>query len=687
MKRIAIFAALVLPAATWAAPETLVPTWEYVPTQVPYTHILDYGADILDNEEYLASLQEGPPHLITHHQLTITHPYFGPMCDLEKIRAGEPEMTAEEAVAAYREHRAQVEEFIRREHEAGVKVVTSYICLMSTGGEPDRRLGIWRFYDNWDAFAEFNVPPKPDDPINWQQRKPDGSEHHFYQKEHPPYAPMFRYSNCVNNPGWQAWTQWVVEEAARAGLDGVFVDNGGSLRCYCDYCRAGFEAWLRERYTPAEIAGLLGGDTGMAETLTPNDLRSAETQLFWQESIHRQLARIRKWGSDIHGSFFVYPNGLHRRAHYLATRSRDADLGMDENSSGAFGGNPGVARRHVVAGLYARHVNDDMLAYRTAPAVGARCRVSNMPYAGYPQRDEANLGPNANTGMLGLAEAAGLGGGGSYLMYRTAQHPWMAQVRATMNDFFARNADLYAGRYPWGQVAIFAPVLPSYFGDARTYQAAGDALALLAGRGLLADLLTENTLSAPALARYRAVIVPGVRIMSDAQMALLADYARAGGTLVLVGDDNASRDQFGRERPPADCAALWGAATATIGPAMAELTEDGALALPEPLRAANQGELVRFAAYVDDWDAPTDLTVHAVNYDVDMGTAHDRVGSVEGLRLSIPLPPGTTATSATLKAPGAEDLDLPITATEGIAQVTIPRLDVYAFVHLMLERR
>lgn len=686
MKRIAVIVSLVIPTVTWAAPENLVPTWAYVPTQVPYTHILDYSADIF-SDEYLAALADGPPHLITHHQLTIAHPYFGPMCDLAKIRAGEPEMSAEEAVEAYREQRARVAEYIRRAHEAGVQVVTSYICLMSTGGEPDRRLGIWRFYDHWDAFAEFNVPPKPADPITWQQRKPDGSEHHFYQKEHPPYAPMFRYSNCVNNPGWQTWVQWVVEEAARAGLDGVFVDNGGSLRCYCEYCRAGFDAWLRERYTPAEIAELFGGDTSMAEDLSATDLRRAETELFWQESIHRHLARIRAWGSAIRGSFFIYPNGLHGRPHYIATRSRDADLGMDENSSGAFGGNPGVARRHVVAGLYARHVNDDMLAYRHAPGSGSRCRVSNMPYAGYPRSDEANLGPNANTGVLGLAEAAGLGGGGSYLMYRPAQHPWMSAVRATMNDFFARNADLYAGRYPWGQVAIFAPVLPNYFGDARTFQTAGNALQVLAGRGLLVDLLTENTLSPQALARYRAVIVPGVRIMSDTQMAMLVDYTRTGGTLVLVGDDNADRDQFGRERPPADRAALFAAATATIGPTMAELAEDGALELPKPLRAADQGELVRFAAYVDNWDAPTDMTVHCVNYDVDIGAAHDRVGSVEGLRLSIPLPLGTTATSATLKAPGAEDLELPITAGAGVTQVTIPRLDIYAFVHLKLERR
>ena len=190
---------------------------------------------------------------------------------------------------------------------------------------------------------------------------------------------------------------------------------------------------------------------------------------------------------------------------------------MDETSGPRR--NPGVARHVVAASM--RHVND-MLADRHAPGSGSRCRVSNMPYAGYPRSDEANLGPNANTGVLGLAEAAGLGGGGSYLMYRPAQHPWMSAVRATMNDFFARNADLYAGRYPWGQVAIFAPVLPNYFGDARTFQTAGNALQVLAGRGLLVDLLTEHA----SRRRWRAaVIVPGVRIMSDTQMAMLVDYA------------------------------------------------------------------------------------------------------------------------------------------------------------------
>ena len=87
MKRIAVIVSLVIPTVTWAAPENLVPTWAYVPTQVPYTHILDYSADIF-SDEYLAALADGPPHLITHHQLTIAHPYFGPM-HLAKIRAGE----------------------------------------------------------------------------------------------------------------------------------------------------------------------------------------------------------------------------------------------------------------------------------------------------------------------------------------------------------------------------------------------------------------------------------------------------------------------------------------------------------------------------------------------------------------------------------------------------------------------
>lgn len=680
MRRTLALLATMACAAAWSAPENLVPTWEYVPTQAPYTHILDYGTDIF-SDEYLASLEVGPPHLITHHQLTISHPYFGPMCDLGRIKAGEPEMSAEEAVEAYRQHRAEVEDYIERAHAAGVQVVTSYICLMTTGGEPDRRLGVWRFWDHWDAFGEFHLPPRPEDPITWQQREPDGSEHHFYTKEHAAYAPMFRYSNCVNNPNFRAYVRWIVEEAARAGLDGVFVDNGGSQRCYCDHCRAGFDARLRERYTTAEIDDLFGGDTGMAEDLSTGDLRCAETQLFWQESIHDELARIRDWGAAIHGSFFVYPNGLHGRPHFMATRFRDADLGMDENSSGAFGGNPGVARRHVVAGLYMQHVNTDMLTYRAAVGIGGRCRASNMAYAGYPQRDEANLGPNAHVGVLALAEAAGLGGGGSALMYRPSTHPWMADVRAMMNDFFARNADLYAGRSPWGQVAVFAPVLPSYFGDNSTWGAAGQALEVLSGDGLLVDLLTENTFSPEALARYEMVVVPSVRIMSDAQMQALIDYADQG-TLVLVGEDTATRDRFGRERPDAARQALLDAADAVLTGSLSDL----AVETPASLRADGEAPLVRFAAYVDDPDAPADLTVHCVNYDVDIGTAHDRVGSVEDLRLTIPLPPGTRAAGPTLIAPGAEDIELPVTGRDGVAVVTIPRLDVYAFLHIPLER-
>ncbi len=683
MKR-ALLAIILLASSAlcYGAPENMLPTFEYPPTQVPFPPILDYGTT--DDPEYLPSLEEGPPYLITHHELTITHPYFGPMCDQARIRANEPEMSAEEAVEAYRQSRDRVEAYIAGTHERGVKVVTSYICLMTTGGHPDLRLGMWRFWDNWDAFSEFNLPPKPADPITWQQRKPDGSEHQFYTKEHPPYAPMFRYSNCPNNPDYRVWHQWIVEEAARAGLDGVFVDNGGSLRCYCEHCREGFDAWLRDRYTGAEIAGLFGGDTSMQADLAAGDLRAAETQLFWQESIHQHLQRIREWGSAIRGSFYIYPNGLHGRAHFMGTRYREADLGMDENSSGAFGGHPGIARRHVVAGLYMRNLNSTMFSFRWAPAIGSTCRVSMMPYAGYPVSDQANLGGNANTGYLGLAEAAAFGGGGTYLMYRPLTNAWMAPVREEMNAFFERNADLYADRYPWGQVAIFAPALPSYFNDRGSEETARAALDLLSARGLLVDLLSENTLSQEALSRYELVVLPRVRILSESQMAAFVGYANAGGRLVIIGEDTAERDHLGRDRAEIARAPLLQCAEAVLPGALTQL-EQGGTALPTPLRDDTAGDLLRFAAYVDDWSEPRELTVHAVNYDVDIGTINDRVGAHEDLRLTIPLPDGTRATSATLHAPGADDLALPITAQADAIQVTLPRFDIYAFVEVDLE--
>lgn len=668
-----------------AAPECLVPTGEYLPTQVPYTYILD-RSNVFE-PDYLERLRVGPPYLLENGDLTAGHPYFGPMCDLGALRAGKPEPSAEEFVARYRQKRAATPDYVKKAHAVGVKLVTAYVCMMTTGGDHEKRTGFWRFYDNWDSFREFHIPPRPGaDPEQWLQRKPDGSPHYFYAHEHPPYKPMVRYANCVNNPGWRAYMQWLIEEAARVGLDGVFVDNAESQRCYCKLCQAGFEKWLRSRYSAQEIKDVFGGDVSLQADVSKGDLRLAETRLFWQASIRAFLADIKRWGAAIHGSFFVFPNGLHGRSHNIAVVYPDCDLAMDENSVGVAGTHPGVAKSHIIAGLHVTRVNDNLLSYRYAAGAGAGCRTNLLCRPGYPKSDQANFGANANVGALGIAEAAAFGGGGCYLHGGPKSAPWLAAVRATYNEFFEKNAGLYKGMFPFGQAGVIAFVLPNYFGDRSAFSSINQGLHLLAERHVLADLIPERVFTLEWIKRYPALVVPNIAIMSDAQVAALVSYAKSGGKLIVLGEKAATRDQFGREREPSGVQNLLNLAVSRYGSDPSEAFATGQPLHGSELCSQDAAPLVRFAAYVNHPSQPTALVLHCVNYDVDLGLKHDRVGAVRDLELAIPLPPQTKPINAVFKAPGEADVPLRVEQIGDRARVRVPKLSIYGLVRLLLER-
>ena len=687
-------------AAVSAAPECMVPTGEYLPTQVPYTHILD-RSDVFA-EDYLDQLKVGPPYLLENGMIQPTHQYFGPMCDLDALRRGEPGPSVQEFVQQYREKAEATREYVKQAKARGVQLVTAYICMNTIGGDPEKRTGFWHFYDNWDTFSEFQIPPRPpDDPETWQQLKADGSPFIAYTRAHLPYKPMFRWTNCINNPSWRTYQQWVTEEAARAGIDGFFVDNAGTQRCYCKHCQTKFAEWLKSRYTEEEIEELLGGDLSMSLDEDEHaDLRKAEVQLFRQESIHDFLADVRRWGSDIHGSFFVFPNGLHRRSHFIGTRFRDCDLAMDENSVGTVGTHPGVAHMHIIAGLHIKHVNDNLVTFKYAAGTGARCRANLLCRSGYPKSDPANLGPNANVGALGIAEAAAFGGGGCYLHRGTKAHPWLAPVRANYNEFFEANADDYRGKYPFGQVGIIAFVLPNYFGDRSAFNGVDQALHVLAAQHILADLIPERVFTPAWISRYAALVMPYMPIVSDSQIAVLTDYVKQGGKLILLGKEVASRDRFGRDRDPQAAGQLLDAATARYDWDLAQAFAEGAPLSGLELCGKQATPLVRLSAYVDDPHEPTELVLHCVNYDVDLGLDHHRVGAISNLDLSVPLPANTRATSAVFKAPGEADVGLKVENGEGRAvaagsdrerspgraRLTIPELRIYGFVHISLQR-
>ncbi|MBU0609967.1 MAG: beta-galactosidase trimerization domain-containing protein [Armatimonadetes bacterium] len=674
-------AVVLLGSAAWGAPEQLVPAGDFILTKLPFTYILDYNDGDYFGGSYEKYHVEGPPGLLHMGTVTPAHSYFGPAHDSAAAQGKRAFPPIGTFVQQYRDRLAEAQRLNDQLRKQGVGQVVAYVCLMTTGGDPDKRTGFWHFYDNWEAFTPLGAGPKPaDDPVLWQQRKPDGSEHHFYTREH--YLPMFfRYSNCVNNPNWQQYMKWVIRGAAEARFDGVFVDNAGSQRCYCKYCQDGFAEHLRSRYTAAELKALFGDDLSLSTD--GKGLRSTETQIFWGESIHRFLDMIRDEGTELRGHFTVFPNGLQGHPLNVEGMFRDADLGMAENSVGTYGTNPGRTRSHVIAGIYVSHTNDNIFAHQISAACGAPCRCAMLTRPGYPKTDPA-WRMNAPAAELGIAEAAAFSGGGCFLHDAPRSYPDLAPARTKYNAFFATHKSWYEGYRPGGSVGVLTMLSQTLTGDRRHVAAAQSLLETLLAAQVPADPVVERELSTD-LSRYPVLIVPPVLNLPDAWVSKLSDYARAGGRLIISqADTTASLDHLRRARDPAAAAAFR-----TLGKPLpddpSELLGPGGplagTALTDPAKA----EALRTAVYVDNPTKPRRLTLHLVNYDVMLGVKGGQTGALQDMPIRLHVPGQQRVRKLTLASPGGADQTIAFKQTGDSVSFMLPRLDIYAICLLELE--
>ncbi len=205
----------------------------------PITYIIDYSTDHLDDiDGYISRIAEAPPHLLHVGHDAPFHNTWGAM----EVRGNKTVRIPPEGI---RQRIERIKEFTSKLHDAGVQMVLPYICNQTIAGNPETREGIWDFYDHWDEYAEFGFGPRPPDPLEWLAREPFGRPHYNYEKRHKYFVPLgqHRYAPCMSNPHYRRYQKAVVENIARAGYDGVFVDNCIE-NCYCMYCQAGFQEYV-----------------------------------------------------------------------------------------------------------------------------------------------------------------------------------------------------------------------------------------------------------------------------------------------------------------------------------------------------------------------------------------------------------------------------------------------------------
>ena len=109
--------------------------------------------------------------------------------------------------------------------------------------------GFFEFYNNlWD---EAELGPKPvSDPLDLLQKNKDGTPIVHDDEDAKPYGVYF---GCLNNRHWRAVLKTWVKRGIERGLDGYVINYFYRHNCVCEHCQEAFKAYLKERFSAAEM--------------------------------------------------------------------------------------------------------------------------------------------------------------------------------------------------------------------------------------------------------------------------------------------------------------------------------------------------------------------------------------------------------------------------------------------------
>ncbi|NOZ19720.1 MAG: hypothetical protein GXP25_01390 [Planctomycetes bacterium] len=690
-----LLVALALPLATAAVAQ------EQCLTSPPFTYVLDYGAQHINSSKYIEHYAPFPPtYLHLGKDVPFTH-NWGPIQALggKNQAYGKKKPYAKEdyirrlSPDEVKQRIADLTKLAKDLHGIGVKWITPYICSMTIGGHAERRTGFWEFYDHWDEYKQFGLGNRPPtDPIQWMQRNPDGSLKFFYTFKgdfYPPYEPNIRYAACHNNPGWRTWLEKVTENIAKCGMDGVFVDNAGSLRCYCPICKKKWREWISKRYTDAERKELFGSTEPEMGNRREPGLLWAETRRFWNSCIAEHMAAIKKAGERISGKpFIVFPNGGERRPENIMQAFPDTDFIMFERSVGPHGTHPGMVLWKVTDELTMKKYNDNIFENKFVQCLRRRVRPMMLTRPGYHVSREVRkmLEMTPSSAALGTAETAAFGGGGGFLI-RPKEVECLAVVK-TYRDFFEQRPDLYDGLDSFAEVGLAVFPEEKYFGNSGHLTQVRKATQHLLDGHILFDYVIHDQFNADNLKKYKAVIVIDADHLSDACVAALREYVASGGKAIVIGKPPEYDDKGRKRETPAFKDLIHSGKVlhmkrlpkygAHLANAIEKVTGQD-LSLFESKQSPTLAK-VRVNAFRKP--GANRLVLHFLNYNVPLGVDAKEPELIGPIKVAMRLPEGMKDVTVTCCAPQGETAELKGTQEDHVLRFALPELRIYKVVEI-----
>lgn len=359
------------------------------------------------------------------------------------------------------------------------------------------------------------------------------------------YGNPVRRFGCVNSPEWKAFVLGQVDDVqARRHPAGIFFDNEAwFVQCHCPVCRAKFREYSRQHY---------GVEMELPERVDVSTQVGRAAQMFLLDS-----------QTEFHQSLLRY---CHRQNPRLLCVPNTCGL----DAWPMHGIEEGVTDLPFYESSSHPPFEDSLYAYKLALAAGHGRNVGRLMYLPSTVAGERGQrvwvetwhafenpsSPLAKEFALGIAEGAACDA--TYVAnydlspstpITDTKDPFNVNIHQTMNryyEFLVRNRGLYLNADQGAPLAILHSVPTDLWTHSADHWA---RLAQSLNRaGVPYEVIVEQDLKAALLARYRAVIVSGVRAISEEGAEQLAAYVKAGGR-VLFGGECGLTDERGEPHP------------------------------------------------------------------------------------------------------------------------------------------
>ncbi|RJQ66904.1 hypothetical protein D5S17_34505 [Pseudonocardiaceae bacterium YIM PH 21723] len=452
--------------------------------------------------------------------------------------------------AQFTQHMTKVKQFCELAHQAGMRVVMYYPSLevISIGGEKGPS-----FYKNSDG-------------AKWVQRSPDGKPNVFYGSLVVWVDPGDESCWVSPDSPWRDFYFGRIKALAAAGVDGVWPDVPIYFQGALPWCDA--SSWAKAAFK---------ADTGLEIPSTVDFKNPAfRSYVEWR---HRTLAR---WQRDIAAAGrSVNPEMV----TFVETVTMDYMYGTQIGLDGGY-----LRAEPTVSQVWEVDILGNYDGMRHATATDWTCLISMYKYAraasGGKPAWAFSYGWKADDASHVMAELLAAGCNPYEVKSPYKSDSTDIAMRTRMYRWVAANQDKLFGSRSLGQVGVYhssasrdfvdptegagmyanAAVPPDVTApeDGDPWWSSGSAqescvnqpwvgefrgtVKALVYAQIPFDTVTSPGLTAADLTGYRALLLPNLQAVSDAEAAMLRNFVSGGGTIVLTGPAPTGLDQLGSSR-------------------------------------------------------------------------------------------------------------------------------------------